>query len=395
LNQRSTPVDGTPTTDGEQHVVRFVHTADWQLGMRRHFLDEDAQHRFSQDRLDAVAAVGRLAAEAGAAFVVVAGDVFDDNQVDRRTVLRLLDVLRGYPDIPVLLLPGNHDPLDAGSVFASDDFREHCPPQVHVVADAEPIEVADGVEVVGAPWPVKSPVRNPALDVLESLSAPTGVRILLAHGGVDVLGGEFDQATVLRAADLEPAVETGLVHFVALGDRHSATPVGESGRIWFAGAPEPTAYVEDNPGKALLVDVDAEHVQVEQRQVGRWRFRREVFDVAGEQDLDAVQRWLDEPDDKPRTIAKLALRGSLTLRERTRLDQALAEAAETYGALESWQRHADLVTAPDDEDLDAMEVGGFVADAVAELREIAQADTEDREDASDALALLYRTVVRA
>jgi hypothetical protein len=249
--------------------------------------------------------------------------------------------------------------------------------------------------VVGAPWPVKSPVRNPALDVLESLSAPTGVRILLAHGGVDVLGGEFDQATVLRAADLEPAVETGLVHFVALGDRHSATPVGESGRIWFAGAPEPTAYVEDNPGKALLVDVDAEHVQVEQRQVGRWRFRREVFDVAGEQDLDAVQRWLDEPDDKPRTIAKLALRGSLTLRERTRLDQALAEAAETYGALESWQRHADLVTAPDDEDLDAMEVGGFVADAVAELREIAQADTEDREDASDALALLYRTVVRA
>ena len=375
-------------------MVRFVHTADWQLGMRRHYLDEEAQGRFSQDRLDAVAAVGRLAEEEGAAFVVVAGDVFDDNQVDRRTVLRLLEVLRGFPDIPVLLLPGNHDPLDAGSVFTSADFRDHCPPRVHVIDGPEPIEVAGGVEVVGAPWPVKSPVRNPALDVLGSLGEPTGLRILLAHGGVDALGGEFDQATVLRARDLEPAVADGRVHFIALGDRHSATPVGDSGRIWFAGAPEPTAYVEDNPGKALLVDVDPAGVHVEQRQVGRWRFRQAVFDVAGEQDLDAVLRWLDEPDDKPHTIAKLALRGSLTLRDRARLDAALAAAAETYGALEQWQRHAELITAPDEEDLDAMEVGGFVADAVAELRETAEGGTQESEDASDALALLYRTVVR-
>jgi uncharacterized protein YhaN len=33
-------------------VVRFVHTADWQLGMRRHFLDEEAQGRFDQARTE-------------------------------------------------------------------------------------------------------------------------------------------------------------------------------------------------------------------------------------------------------------------------------------------------------------------------------------------------------
>jgi hypothetical protein len=129
--------------------------------------------------------------------------------------------------------------------------------------------------------------------------------------------------------------------------------------------------------------------------VGRWRFRQAVFDVAGAEDLDGVLRWLEEPEDKPHTVAKLALRGTLTLRDRSRLDAALAEAAETYGALEEWERHAELVTAPDDDDLDAMEVGGFVADAVAELRERAGAGGQDAADASDALALLYRTVVRA
>ncbi|MGM0618971.1 MAG: metallophosphoesterase family protein, partial [Actinomycetota bacterium] len=178
-------------------MVRFVHTADWQLGMRRHFLGPGPQDRFSQDRLEAVAAIGRLAGEVGAVGIVVAGDVFDDNQVDRQTVLRAIEVLRGFPDVPVLLLPGNHDPFDAGSVFTRPEFRESCPPHVQVVTDHTPIHLGEGVEVVGAPWPVKRPLRNPALDVLDDLEPSSGTRVLLAHGGVDAVGGDFDQTGVL------------------------------------------------------------------------------------------------------------------------------------------------------------------------------------------------------
>ena len=36
----------------------------------------------------------RIAAETGCAFVVVAGDVFEHSQLDRRTVARALDALR-------------------------------------------------------------------------------------------------------------------------------------------------------------------------------------------------------------------------------------------------------------------------------------------------------------
>ncbi len=375
-------------------MTRFVHTADWQLGMRRQFLDADAQSRFSQDRLEAVAAIGRLAADSSAEFVVVAGDVFDDNQVDRRTVLRTLDVLRGFPDIPVLLLPGNHDPLDAGSVYVGADFTRNRPPQVHVVTDTAPIAVAEGVEVVGAPWPVKRPPANPLTEVLTGLAPSNGHRVLLAHGGVDAAGGDFDQAGVLRAAELDAAVDDGRADYIALGDRHSTTSVGASGRVWFAGAPEPTAYVEHDPGNALVVDLDADVAEVTTHRVGRWRFRQAVFDVASTADLDVVLRWLDEPEDKPHTIVKLALRGALALRDRARLDDALAAAAETYAAIEPWERHADLVAVPDEDDLDAMEVGGFVAEAVEELRARTTAGGDDARQAGDALSLLYRTVVR-
>ncbi len=375
-------------------MVRLVHTADWQLGMRRHFLTAGPQDRFSQDRLDAVAATGRLAEEVGAACILVAGDVFDDNQVDRQTVLRAVDVLRGFPDLPVLLLPGNHDPLDAGSVFRRPEFLDACPPQVHVLTDRSPIEVADGVEVVGAPWPVKRPVQNPALEVLSDLRPTTGTRILLAHGGVDDVGGDFDQTGVLPLATLEAAIHDQRVSYIALGDRHSATEVGATGRVWYPGAPEPTAYVEEDPGKALVVDVGPDRIDVERRQVGRWTFRQHVFDVGGSEDLDSVLRWLDEPTEKPHTIAKLALRGTLNLADRARFETAFDDAATTYAALESWTRHEDLTTAPDQDDLDTMEVGGFVAEAVTELRKLAAGSGEDAQAAGDALAQLYRTVVR-
>ena len=67
--------------EGEAEM-RFVHTADWQLGMTRYFLNGEAQPRYSAARRDVVAGSGALAAEdAGAEFVVVAGDVFEDNQL--------------------------------------------------------------------------------------------------------------------------------------------------------------------------------------------------------------------------------------------------------------------------------------------------------------------------
>jgi DNA repair exonuclease SbcCD nuclease subunit len=226
----------------------FVHTADWQLGMRRHYLDPGAQGRFAQDRIDAVKAVGALAEEVQADFVTVGGDAFDDNQVDRQTVLRTIEALGTFPDIPVLLLPGNHDALDAGSVYRRTEFTSRLPANVRVVSDTTPIEVVPGVEVVGGPFPVRSPAENPLLAAMAPLPSPPGLRILLGHGNLDAVAGSFDQAGLLRLAELESWLADGRAHFVALGDRHSATDVGTTGRVWYAGAPEPTDYREDRSG---------------------------------------------------------------------------------------------------------------------------------------------------
>ncbi len=237
--------------------MRFLHTADWQLGMTRHFLAGDAQPRYSAARRDAVAGLGALAAEVGAEFVVVAGDVFEHNQLAPQVIGQSLEAMRAI-GIPVYLLPGNHDPLDASSVYTSALFTAECPDNVVVLDRAGVHEVRPGLEIVAAPWRSKVPTTDLVAEVLDGLPADDVTRILVAHGGVDVLDPDRDKPSLIRLAELDDAVACGAMHYVALGDKHSRTQVGSSGRVWYSGSPEVTNFddVESDPGHVLVVDID-------------------------------------------------------------------------------------------------------------------------------------------
>src|SRR6201997_1130050 len=259
--------------------MRFLHTADWQLGMTRHFLAGDAQPRSSAARRDAVAGVGALAAEVGAEFVVVAGDVFEHNQLAPQVIGQSLEAMRAI-GIPVYLLPGNHDPLDASSVYTGALFTAERPDNVVVLDRAGVHEVRPGLEIVAAPWRSKAPTTDLVAEVLQALQGleqgPV-TRILVAHGGVDVLDPDRDKPSLIRLAVLDDALARGALHYVALGDKHSLTRGGGSGRVWYSGSPELTNFddVESDPGHVLVVDIDESDpcrpVTVESRHVGHWR----------------------------------------------------------------------------------------------------------------------------
>ena len=131
-------------------MIRFVHSADWQLGMTRRFLSDNTQSRYSEARLEAVRAIGRLATAEQSAFIIVAGDVFETNQVARNVVLPALEAMAASA-VPVLLLPGNHDALSAGSVYRTKAFVENKPENVRLLEAGEVIEL-NGIRVVPATW---------------------------------------------------------------------------------------------------------------------------------------------------------------------------------------------------------------------------------------------------
>jgi DNA repair exonuclease SbcCD nuclease subunit len=378
--------------------MRFLHTADWQLGMTRHFLAGDAQPRYSAARRDAVAGLGALAAEVGAEFVVVAGDVFEHNQLAPQVIGQSLEAMRAI-GIPVYLLPGNHDPLDASSVYTGALFTAECPDNVVVLDRAGIHEVRPGLQILAAPWRSKAPTTDLVAEVVDGLPVDDVTRVLVAHGGVDVLDPDRDKPSLIRLAGLEDALARGAIHYVALGDKHSLTQVGSSGRVWYSGSPEVTNFddVESAPGHVLVVDVNDHDrtVTVQPRHVGHWRFvtlRREVDNNREIADLDLN---LDQMSEKDRTVVRLALTGSLSVTDRAALDACLDKYARLFAWLGLWERHTDLAVVPADGEFNDLGIGGFAAAAVDELVATARAgDTESAVDAQAALALLLRLTGR-
>ncbi len=371
-------------------MVRFVHTADWQLGMTRHFLDVEAQARLSEARIEAIRKIGQLAVEQECSFVVVCGDVFESNHVERQVIVRALDAMAETPDVTFYLLPGNHDPLNASSVFQSRTFIGRCPKNVEVL-DTEGIrDVVPGVQLIAAPWTSKAPLEDLVHRAISNTAVGGGVRIVVGHGAVDSLNPDDTDPSAISLGDLETAIADGRIQYVALGDRHSTTSVGESGRVWYSGAPEPTAFREVEPGNALIVEIDGDKVVVMPHPIAQWKFHTFEFDLRNTDDIDRLESTLSDLGDKSVSIVQLVLVGQLSLGDKVRLDALLEHFSDLFASLNTWERHSDLVVLPDDEDFTSLGLSGFAREALDDLVELATEDGEEVATAQEALGLLYR-----
>lgn len=370
-------------------TIRFLHTGDWQLGMTRHFFSEGVQERYSQARFDSIRRLGEIAIEQQCQFILVCGDAFESNQVDRKIVARTCEALKGV-SVPVYILPGNHDPLNAASVYKSSTFENQCPSNVHVISDNEPLNVLDGVELVGAPWKSKKPVVNPLEELLRSLSPiGDGRRIVLGHGIVDTFTPNKDAPAILSLESLEKAVNNGVADYIALGDRHSVTKLGATERIWYSGTPESTDFPEDKSGYALLVELNGDEIKTEDIRVGKWSFlERKQVDLNNADDVSGLSRWLESLDNKERSVLRLRLCGGLTISLLAELQRVFDRSRDVFAGFDV--RFDDLLTVPQDNDFEKLQFSGFANSTVARLREQIEAGGGSAVEAREALMLLFR-----
>ncbi len=377
--------------------MRFIASADWQLGKQAIFLPEEARARYAQARLDAVVKIARLAAERSVDFVVVCGDVFESNQLDRQILLRTFEALRQYP-VPVYLLPGNHDPLDASSIYRSGDWLRECPPHVHVLDKSGSVplpKTRDGqeVELIAAPWFSKDPRKDLTRAAIEQAMLPDGAkgseaaRIVVGHGAISTLSPDSADFNIIDAEFLSDCLDAGHVDFVVLGDRHGTYQVAP--RIWYSGTPEVTAEREIDPGNVLVIELEKSgDYRVDVESVGTWKFSVIHFDLNTDADLDALAETLQECADKENTSIKLALTGTLTVWQRARLEEIIDRFSALYARLTIWESHTDLAVVAHDEDLKSLNLSGYALEAAQELQ--ASAGREEQGVVTEALGLLFR-----
>ncbi|MEJ2604604.1 MAG: exonuclease SbcCD subunit D, partial [Gammaproteobacteria bacterium] len=185
----------------------------------------------------------------------------------------------------------------------------------------------------------------------------------------------------------EQAISEGRFHYLALGDRHSVTPVGDSGRIRYSGAPVATDFVEDAPNQALLVEADADHCEVTPLPVGDWHFVAEQFTVNDADDVARFRGWLEHLPAKERTAVKVGFTGSVNLATAAALDEIMDTRRDLFASLRRRERTTDLAILPDELDQDSVSLAGYAKATWDEL--LTQSKTGD-DTAQDALRLLYR-----
>jgi DNA repair exonuclease SbcCD nuclease subunit len=260
-----------------------------------------------------------------------------------------------------------------------------------ILTNSAPLPIADGIEIVGAPWFSKHPDADLLARATADLPSDGTLRVVVGHGGVDTLAPDPDNPALISVANLEAGVVDGRFHYVALGDRHSTTQVGPSERIWYSGAPEPTDFREIDPGNVLLVDLTATNITVAPLRTSTWQFVRKDFELTSADDCALVTSFLERITDKQTSIVKFDLVGTLSLGAYSELEATLAHHRDLLAGLVTSESRTELAVLPDDADLAAMELKGFGRDALDELFELArQEDHEEAEVAQRALELLYR-----
>ena len=385
--------------------MKFIHTSDWQLGMTRWFLEADggeAQARFAEDRLQAIDRIGELATTSGAEFIVVAGDVFDSNTMPEQTFQRALERIRSLP-VPVYLLPGNHDALDASSIYHRAAFTELADDSVVVIRDSTPLSPRPGVELIGIPVRSKFHADDEIGLTVSELEATSGIRLIVGHGQVEGFGQ--DTGSLIDMEAIESAIARGAIHYLALGDSHSSAQLDRSGRVWFSGAHETTAFDdrERDSGNVLIVEISEEAedfgaVTVTPHPVGQWRFMALDREFATFADAEHFLEELDTIPAKTTAVVKYSLLGTVTLQESTNFEARLATLSARFAALFPRRSATPLTVVPTDGDIDELGLTGYPLAAAQTLRKLSQGGTEavangienPQVAAADALRLLAR-----
>jgi len=225
--------------------VRFIHTADWQIGMKASALGA-AGARVREERLAAGRRVVEVAGKHAVDFILVAGDTFEDNAVDRVLVQKVVDILNSFSG-PVFVIPGNHDPLVPGSVWEHPAWKSA--ENVHVLKDEASVDVSGGV-LFPCPVREKHSGRNPTAWIPAEVTG--GIRIGLAHGTVEGVRQDEPDYPISRDA----AQRAGL-DYLALGHWHSFTTypgVDGTPHVAYSGTHETTRFGEREIMTAFVPD---------------------------------------------------------------------------------------------------------------------------------------------
>ncbi len=223
---------------------RILHSSDLHLGARQ---GKTGPAWHGPGCVCPLETLTRAAQQHSCDLLVIAGDMFDSNNVPAGVVSAALAVLAGA-GLECVIVPGNHDCLNANSVYRREGF-----------AAAERVRVvrAAGGERIDWPgpalrvWARAMIEHEPGYRPLAGAPPRDDARWCIAAGHGHYMDHEPGRAEQARSSPIYPADLTRLdADYVALGHWDIGQRVGNgSAAAWYSGAP----VLGGSPRTAMLV----------------------------------------------------------------------------------------------------------------------------------------------
>lgn len=233
-------------------MVRFVHSSDWQLGARFRQFGAKAE-ALRAARLTTLRNALKLAQDRAIQIFLIAGDLFEDNQVSDVLVSQTVSIFEEFPDIQIYILPGNHDPVSGPeAVWNRPSFRG-APSHVHILREPGVVDLG-GAMLVASPLSQKVSTTDPSAvlgDLTRDLSGDT-IKIGITHGALAIEGKHQPNDFPIA---LNAATRAGL-DYLAIGHWHNWLVETDGGRIIMPGTPEPDQFSNEGSGHVALVEID-------------------------------------------------------------------------------------------------------------------------------------------
>ncbi|MGC9517476.1 MAG: metallophosphoesterase family protein [Methanomicrobiales archaeon] len=284
-------------------MVKFLHTADWHLGIKYKKLGDKAQ-KAREIRLKTVEKLLNKSKEYNVDFILIAGDLFDSNQVNRSLVTSVSTMISKVAPTPVYILPGNHDPLGKNSLF-NDQIWDSLD-NLTIFHEEKPLDLGN-VTIYPCPVSQKKSKDDPTqwIDANENNHISIGA----AHGNL--------QAGFIEDANfpIDPLrTEKSGLDYLALGEWHSLFKQEDSNgitRTVYPGTPETTKFGENNSGQAVIVEIDAPNTtpNITPIDVGTLSWQEHVKEINSLSDAQILESELESIQEPENSVISLEVKG--------------------------------------------------------------------------------------
>lgn len=279
--------------------MKFIHTADLQLGSRMSQFGARSEALRDQ-RFLTLEKILQLCEDERVDACIIAGDIFEDNQVDSSVIRKFKEILDVERAFPLLLCPGNHDPQSGpGSIWYRTDFSE-CKTQVHVF-NQPGIFAVERMRFIGAPLQQKKSTQDPSSVLVQLVNEcdPNDILIGITHGSPAIPGKhQPDDFPISLTARLDAGLD-----YLALGHWHGWFSL-EDERMVMPGTPEPDSFAQTNSGYLAIVEFESkEKCHIERVSVGALKW------IEKDVDLSTTNADLITSSFKSDQVVKLRLNG--------------------------------------------------------------------------------------